>query len=106
MARSYDISKEVVWRAYEQVKANKGAEGIEGQTMEEFEKNLKGNLYRIWNRMTSGSYIPPAVKAVTIPKKSGGTRILAIPRISDRIAQTVVKMYVEPTWDPHFHQDA
>jgi RNA-directed DNA polymerase len=106
MARSYDISKEVVWRAYEQVKANKGAEGIDGQMMQGFEKNLKSNLYRIWNRMTSGSYIPPAVKAVAIAKKSGGMRVLGIPSISDRIAQTVVKMYLEPKLDPHFHPDS
>ena len=68
MARSYDISKDVVWRAYQQVKANKGAAGIDGQTMEDFDKNLKRNLYKIWSRMTSGSYIPPTVKAVAIPK--------------------------------------
>ena len=106
MARSYDISKDVVWRAYQQVKANKGAAGIDGQTMEDFDKNLKRNLYKIWSRMTSGSYIPPAVKAVAIPKKSGGTRILGIPCISDRIAQTVVKFYLEPEMDKCFHPDS
>jgi len=106
MARSFDISKDVVWRAYQQVKANKGAAGIDGQTMQDFEKNLKGNLYKIWTRMTSGSYIPPAVKAVAIPKKTGGTRILGIPSISDRIAQTVVKMYLEPEMDQCFHPDS
>ena len=106
MARSFDISKDVVWRAYQQVKANRGAEGIDGQTMEDFEGNLKGNLYKIWNRMSSGSYIPPAVKAVAIPKKSGGTRVLGIPSISDRIAQTVVKLYLEPSLDLCFHPDS
>jgi RNA-directed DNA polymerase len=100
MARSYDISKDVVWQAYLQVKATKGAAGVDNQTRENFEGNLKGNLFKIWNRMASGSYFPPAVKAVAIPKKSGGTRMLDIPSISDRIAQTVVKMYLEPQKDP------
>ncbi len=81
MARSFDISKKLVWQAYLRVKANKGAEGIDGQTMDIFEQNLKGNLYKIWTRMTSGSYMPPAVKAVTIPKRSGGTRVLGIPTV-------------------------
>lgn len=106
MARSYDISKQAVWQAYQRVKANKGAAGIDGQTIEDFEQNLKGNLYRIWNRLTSGSYLPPAVKAVTIPKRTGGTRVLGIPTLSDRIAQTVVKMYLEPILEPHFHEDS
>lgn len=81
-------------------------QGVDGQTIEDFEQNLKGNLYRIWNRMTSGSYVPPAVKAVTIPKRSGGKRVLGIPTISDRIAQTVVKMYLEPELEPSFHEDS
>lgn len=106
MARSFDISKTLVWQAYRRVKANKGAEGVDDQTIEDFEQNLKGNLYRIWNRMTSGSYVPPAVKAVTIPKRSGGTRVLGIPTISDRIAQTVVKMYLEPELERCFHEDS
>lgn len=106
MARSFDISKKLVWQAYLRVKANKGAEGIDGQTMEGFEQNLKGNLYKIWTRMSSGSYIPPAVMAVTIEKRSGGTRLLGIPTISDRIAQTVVKMTLEPELEPHFHEDS
>jgi len=106
MARSFEISKKLVWQAYKRVKANKGAEGIDGQTMEDFEQNLKGNLYRIWTRMTSGSYKPPAVMAVTIPKRAGGSRVLGIPTISDRIAQTVVKMYLEPKLEPSFHEDS
>ena len=106
MARSFDISKKLVWQAYLRVKANRGAEGVDDQTIEDFEQNLKGNLYRIWNRMTSGSYVPPAVKAVTIPKRSGGTRMLGIPTISDRISQTVVKMYLEPSLEPFFHEDS
>lgn len=106
MARSYDISKQDVRQAYQRVKANKGAAGIDGQTIEDFEQDLKGNLYRIWNRMTSGSYLPPAVMAVTIPKRSGGMRVLGIPTLSDRIAQMVVKMHLEPILEPHFHEDS
>ena len=106
MARSYDISKQVVWQAYQRVKANKGAAGIDGQTIEDFEQDLKGHLYKIWNRLTSGSYLPPAVMAVTIPKRSGGTRVLGIPTLSDRIAQTVVKMHLEPILEPCFHEDS
>jgi RNA-directed DNA polymerase len=106
MARSYDISKQVVWQAYRRVKANKGAAGIDGQTIDDFEQDLKGNLYKIWNRLTSGSYLPPAVMAVEIPKRSGGTRVLGIPTLSDRIAQMVVKMYLEPILEPHFHEDS
>lgn len=106
MTRSYDISKQVVWQAYQRVKANKGAAGIDGQTIEDFEQGLKGHLYKIWNRLTSGSYLPPAVMAVTIPKRSGGTRVLGIPTLSDRIAQTVVKMHLEPILEPCFHEDS
>lgn len=106
MARSFDISKQLVWQAYKQVKANKGAAGIDGETMEDFDRNLKGNLYKLWNRMSSGSYFPPAVKAVEIPKRSGGTRTLGIPSVSDRIAQTVVKLKLEPELEPCFHPDS
>lgn len=106
MARSYDISKQVVWQAYRRVKTNKGAAGIDGQTIEDFEQDLKGNLYKIWNRLTSGSYLPPAVMAVAIPKRSGGTRVLGIPTLSDRVAQTVVKMHLEPILEPCFHEDS
>lgn len=106
MARSYSISKQSVWLAYKQVKANQGAAGADGQTIGDFEKDLKGNLYKIWNRMTSGTYLPPPVKAVEIPKKSGGTRVLGVPCVSDRIAQTVVKMHLEPALERSFHQDS
>lgn len=105
-AKSYNISKQVVWEAYEKVKANKGAAGIDEQTIEEFEKNLKDNLYKIWNRMSSGSYFPPPVKIVEIPKSDGKKRKLGIPTVSDRIAQTVVKIYLEPEIDPVFHSDS
>jgi RNA-directed DNA polymerase len=88
------------------VKANKGAAGVDEETIGEFEKDLKGNLYKIWNRMSSGSYFPPAVKAVEIPKKSGGVRILGIPTVSDRVAQMVVKMHFEPKVEPIFAADS
>jgi RNA-directed DNA polymerase len=87
----YDIPKQTVWDAFQRVKANKGAAGVDDETIEKFEEDLKGNLYKIWNRMSSGSYFPLAVKAVEIPKKSGGVRILGIPTVSDRVAQMVVK---------------
>ncbi len=104
--KSYEISKWIVFEAYKQVKANKGAEGIDGQTMQDFERNLKDNLYKLWNRMSSGSYFPKPVKGVSIPKSDGGERLLGIPTVSDRIAQTVVKMVVEPLMEPYFHDDS
>ena len=104
--KSYEISKKVVWEAYKRVKANKGAAGIDEESIAEFEENLKDNLYKIWNRMSSGSYFPPPVKAVEIPKKNGGKRMLGIPTVADRIAQMVVKMYFEPKVEPYFHQDS
>ncbi len=105
-AKPFDISKKVVLEAWKQVKANKGSAGIDDQTIEDFEENLKDNLYKIWNRMSSGSYFPPAVKTVEIPKKGGGQRALGIPTVSDRIAQTVVKIYFEPEVEPFFHKDS
>ncbi len=105
-AKSYEIPKRLVWEAYKRVKANGGAAGVDEQSLLEFEGALGNNLYRIWNRMSSGSYFPPPVKAVAIPKKSGGQRTLGIPTVSDRIAQTVVKLVLEPQIDPHFHADS
>ena len=105
-AKPFDISKQVVWEAYKRVKANKGAAGVDDESIEVFEKNLKNNLYKIWNRMSSGTYFPPPVRSVAIPKKDGGERRLGIPTVSDRIAQTVVKMYLEPMVEPHFHPDS
>jgi RNA-directed DNA polymerase len=105
-AKSFDISKELVWQAYKLVKANGGAAGVDGQSLLEFDQDLSNNLYRIWNRMASGSYFPPPVKAREIPKKSGGKRILGIPTVSDRIAQMVVKLRLEPKVEPHFHEDS
>jgi RNA-directed DNA polymerase len=104
--KPYDIPKQTVWDAFQRVKANKGAAGVDEETIGEFEQDLKGNLYKIWNRMSSGSYFPPVVKAVEIPKKSGGVRILGIPTVSDRVAQMVVKMHFEPKVEPIFAADS
>ena len=104
--KSYEIPKHVVLKAYQRVKANKGAAGIDEESLEAFEANLKNNLYKIWNRMSSGSYFPPPVKAVEIPKKNGGKRILGVPTVSDRVAQMVAKIYFEPTVEPYFHTDS
>jgi RNA-directed DNA polymerase len=106
MAKSFRISEQMVWNAYLKVKANNGSAGIDMQTMEDFDKNLKSNLYKIWNRLSSGSYIPPAVRRVEIPKSNGKVRPLGIPTISDRIAQMVVKEYLEPFVEPFFHNDS
>jgi RNA-directed DNA polymerase len=104
--KPYDISKPIVWQAYQRVKSNKGAAGVDGQTMEAFEENLKDNLYKIWNRMSSGSYFPPAVRIVEIPKEGNKVRKLGIPTVSDRIAQMVAKIYLEPNLEPYFHDDS
>src|SRR5215471_1281633 len=105
-AKPYDIPKQLVWAAYQRVKANQGAAGVDGETLAMFEKDLQGNLYKLWNRMSSGSYFPPAVRLVEIPKESGGTRPLGIPTVADRIVQTVVKMVLEPLVEPTFHGDS
>ena len=104
--KPFTIEKRRVYEAYKAVKSNKGAAGVDGQTIEQFEANLKGNLYKIWNRMSSGTYFPPPVRAVSIPKKSGGERILGVPTVSDRIAQMVVKQLIEPDLDPIFLPDS
>ena len=105
-AKPYEIPKERIEEAYRVVKANSGSAGTDNIDMDEFESRLEDNLYKIWNRMSSGSYFPPPVKAVEIPKKSGGKRMLGIPTISDRIAQTVAKNYLEPLIEPMFHRDS
>jgi RNA-directed DNA polymerase len=105
-AKPFSISKQVVWEAYKEVKANQGAAGVDSESIEKFEKDLKNNLYKIWNRMSSGTYFPPPVRTVAIPKKDGGQRRLGIPTVGDRIAQTVVKKYLEPEVEPHFHPDS
>ena len=94
--KPFDIPKSLIWEAWLHVKANKGAAGIDAETIDQFETGLSDNLYRLWNRMSSGSYFPPPVKAVPIPKKSGGVRMLGIPTVADRVAQAAVKMWLEP----------
>ena len=105
-AKSFKISKHSVVEAYKRIKENAGSAGIDKESIQDFENNLKDNLYRIWNRLSSGSYFPPAVKGVPIPKKSGGVRVLGIPTVSDRIAQMVIKMELEPILEPYFHCDS
>jgi hypothetical protein len=105
-AKPYNIPKQLVWDAYQRVKANRGAAGVDGESLEAFEKDLKGNLFKIWNRMSSGSYFPPPVRLVEIPKDNGGTRPLGIPTVGDRVAQKVVKMVLEPKVEPVFHPDS
>jgi RNA-directed DNA polymerase len=104
--KPFEISKRSVWEAWKRVKANQGAAGVDSESIAVFEENLKDNLYKIWNRMSSGSYLPPPVKTVSIPKKGGGERILGIPTVSDRIAQMVVKTHFEPLVEPYFHHDS
>jgi RNA-directed DNA polymerase len=104
--KPFNIDKKLVYEAYKAVKSNGGAAGVDGQTIEQFESDLKSNLYKIWNRMSSGSYFPPPVRAVSIPKKSGGQRILGVPTVADRVAQMVVKQVIEPTLDSGFLADS
>lgn len=104
--KPFCISKQAVWNAYERVKANQGAAGVDGQSIEAFGERLKGNLFKLWNRLSSGSYFPPPVRRVEIPKSDGGKRPLGIPTVSDRIAQMVVKEVLEPLLEPHFHPDS
>jgi len=105
--KSFEISKREVWEAWEKVKANKGAPGVDGCCIEDFEADLKNNLYRVWNRMSSGSYFPPPVLAVEIPKAhGGGTRMLGVPTVADRVAQTVVARRLEAKVEPTFHLDS
>ena len=94
--KPFNIDKKQVYEAYKAVKSKGGAAGEDGQTIEQFEADLKNNLYKIWNRMSSGTYFPPPVRAVSIPKKSGGQRILGVPTVADRVAQMVVKQVIEP----------
>lgn len=106
MTKPLDIPKALVWKAFQRVKSNGGSAGIDQESIEEFERNLGNNLYKLWNRMVSGSYFPPPVKAVPIPKKNGGTRTLGVPTVADRIAQTAVKMVLEPLLEPVFDRDS
>jgi len=105
--KPFEILKWEVWEAYREVKANRGAPGVDGQSLDEFEMDLKGNLYKIWNRMSSGTYFPPPVRAVEIPKQhGGGTRMLGIPCVADRVAQTVVARHLMERVEPVFHPDS
>lgn len=105
-AKSFDISKHIVLESYKRVKANKGTAGVDYESIADFEENLKDNLYKLWNRMSSGSYFPPPVRIVEIPKSNGDKRKLGIPTVSDRIAQMVAKIHLEPLVDSHFHEDS
>jgi len=105
--KPFEIPKQEVWDAWLKVKANGGAPGADGQSIEDFEAGLKNNLYKVWNRMSSGSYFPPPVMAVEIPKAhSAGVRTLGIPTVADRVAQTVVAARLEKEVEPKFHDDS
>jgi RNA-directed DNA polymerase len=105
--KSYDIPKMLIWEAYRKVKGNKGAAGVDGQSLADFAQDERKNLYKIWNRMCSGSYFPPPVRAVEIGKAGGnGVRVLGVPTVADRIAQTAVAMVLEPQVEPMFHPDS
>jgi RNA-directed DNA polymerase len=104
--KPFNIDKRLVYETYKAVKSNRGAAGVDEQTIEQFEADLSGNLYKIWNRMSSGTYFPPPVRAVSIPKKSGGERILGVPTVADRVAQMVVKLVIERILDPIFLPDS
>ena len=104
--KAYDIPKKLVWQAYRSVRANKGAAGCDGQTLQQFDENRNNNLYKIWNRLSSGSYMPPPVLKQEIPKANGGTRTLGIPTITDRIAQGAIKFFLEEKLEPLFHPDS
>jgi RNA-directed DNA polymerase len=105
-AKPFKISKWEVWKAFKRVKANRGVAGVDGQSIAEFEVDLTNNLYKLWNRLSSGSYSPPPVKRVDIPKANGGTRPLGIPTVADRVAQEVARRYLEPIVEPVFHTDS
>ena len=105
-AKPFDIPKREVWEAFKRVKANQGAAGVDAQSIAELEGDLSNNLYKLWNRLSSGSYFPPPVRRVDIPKADGGTRPLGIPTVADRIAQEVARRYLEPYLEAVFHADA
>ena len=105
-AKPFDIPKREVWEAYKRVRANQGTAGVDDQSIADFEADLTNNLYKLWNRLSSGSYHPPPVRRVEIPKGEGGTRPLGIPTVADRIAQTVAKRYLEPLVEPCFHPNS
>ena len=104
--KPFAIPKREVWEAFKKVRANQGAAGVDGQSVADFEVHLENNLYKLWNRMSSGTYFPPPVRRVDIPKDGGGTRPLGIPTVADRIAQEVAKRHLEPLLEPVFHEDS
>lgn len=104
--KPFEITKQMVWQAYKEVKSRGGSAGIDNESIIDFERKLKNNLYLLWNRMSSGAYFPPAVMGVSIPKKSGGERLLGVPTVSDRVAQTVVKLVLEPILEPIFDENS
>ena len=106
MTKPFEIPKRLVWEAYQRVRANGGSAGVDQESIERFERRLGDNLYVLWNRLCSGSYLPPPVKGVPIPKKSGGVRVLGVPTVADRVAQTVVKLVLEPILEPRFHRNS
>jgi len=106
MTRAFEIPKALVWESFQRVKSNGGSAGVDGESIEEFELCLRDNLYKIWNRMCSGSYFPPPVKSVEIPKNDGGVRRLGVPTVADRVAQGVVKAVLEPVLEPVFDRDS
>lgn len=106
MTKPYDIPKSWVWEAYQCVKANGGSTDIDRETLDIFEQRLGDNLYKLWNRLCSGSYFSPLVKGVPIPKKSGGTHLLGISSVADRVAQTLVKRVLEPKLELVFHRNS
>ena len=105
-ARPFKIPKREVWEAFKHVKANRGAAGVDGQSIVDFEADLSNNLYKLWNRLSSGSYFPSPVRRVEIPKANGGTRPLGISTVADHIAQEVVRRNLEPRLEPVFHTDS
>ena len=105
-AKPFDIPKREVWKAFKKIKANQGAAGVDGQSIADFKADLSNNLYKLWNRLSSGSYFPPPVRRVNIPKANGGTRPLGIPTVADRVAQEVARRYLEPRLEPMFHADS
>jgi len=105
-AKPFKIPKREVWEAFKRVKANQGTAGVDGQSIAEFEADLRNNLYKLWNRLSSGSYFPPPVLRVDIPKADGGRRPLGIPTVADRVAQEVARRHLEPILEPVFHTDS
>lgn len=106
MTKPYEIPKAWIWEAYQRVRANRGSAGVDQESIEQFERRLGDNLYVVWNRLCSGSYLPPPVKGVPIPKKAGGVRLLGVPTVADRVAQAVVKGVLEPILEPIFHRNS